>query len=431
MKRYMKTGLADLLYRHIGHRALAAPLVALFCAAATGNSTASDLTRTSSFLPTAQDLIVVAAANVRTRIVLQGSDPNGLPLTFKVDPFPAHGTLDFLDLTASNLSYVPDQDFLGADSFTYVVSNGTFTSLPAKVSITVKKGLWIGGETIFNDSTSVAEGNSGRTLARFTVTMTMPGSDLDLVKVSYRTIDGTAKAESDYVATSNTLFFAENTTQTITVTVIGDTGFEADENFLVQLSDLSANAVFVIPNLTPAFIGLQTTTQASVSARGTIRNDDLNVVCCLVAVGEAQLTPENSEVSVGEPVDLALTWTHPVGWRKLNSLDLLLVDDEGEVLVTRWHEAENSFSLFNQAAGRFLRTSVAGSPRRFETSAATLFLQESTGGGPPGQTVTINYSLSFKPQAAGRTFSVEAFATDDAGNEQGFESVGTITVLPR
>jgi hypothetical protein len=45
--------------------------------------------------------------------------------------------------------------------------------------------------------------------------------------------------------------------------------------------------------------------------------------------------------------------------------------------------------------------------------------------------VTIEYSLSFKPQAAGHTFSVEAFAIDDAGNQQGFESVGTITVLPR
>ena len=44
----------------------------------------------------------------------------------------------------------------------------------------------------------------------------------------------------------------------------------------------------------------------------------------------------------------------------------------------------------------------------------------------PGVTQTVRES-----QASGRTFSVEAFATDDAGNPQGFESVGTITVLPR
>ena len=107
------------------------------------------------------------------------------------------------------------------------------------------------------------------------------------------------------------------------------------------------------------------------------------------------------------------------------------MDDEGEILPVRWHEAENSFSLFNPAADGFVRTAEALSPARFETSAVTLDLQECTGGGPPGQTATIDFSLSFKPQAAGRTFSVEAFATDDAGNQQGFESVGTITVLPR
>jgi hypothetical protein len=45
--------------------------------------------------------------------------------------------------------------------------------------------------------------------------------------------------------------------------------------------------------------------------------------------------------------------------------------------------------------------------------------------------VTIEYNLSFKPQAAGRTFNVEVAATDDAGIQQGFEPVGTITVLPR
>jgi hypothetical protein len=150
-----------------------------------------------------------------------------------------------------------------------------------------------------------------------------------------------------------------------------------------------------------------------------------------ILVGTAALTPENSTVGVGEPIDLSLAWTHPVGWRRLDSVDLLLVDDEGAALTVRWHEAENSFSLFNPAADRFVRTAEAGSPARFETSGATLYLRECTGGGPPGHTATINFNLSFKPHAAGRTFRVEASATDDEGNQQGFEPVGTITVLPR
>jgi hypothetical protein len=193
--------------------------------------------------------------------------------------------------------------------------------------------------------------------------------------------------------------------------VIGDTVVEFNETFLVQLTDATTNAVIV-----------------NGTGRCTILNDDGTT---RTQIGTAALTPEGSVVAVGEPVNLSLTWTHPIGWRKLDSVDLLLVDDEGEVLAARWHEAENSFSLFNPAADRFTRTAQAGSPRPFETSAVMMDLQGGTGGGPPGQTVAIDYRLTFKPHAAGRTFSVEAFATDDAGNPQGFESVGTITVLPR
>ena len=360
--------------------------------------------------PIAQSFPVVAPAGVATPIVLRGSDPNGLPLTFKLlfaDVTPKHGTLSG---TPPNLIYTPFADYVGEDFIFYEVSNGTFTSLPANALITVKHGLFI-------NNISLTEGNSSTKDATFRVTMTAPGSELDLVTVSYRTADGTALAGSDYLASSGTLIFGENATRTFTVPVIGDTFSELNENFLAQLFNASPNAIIVN--------GL---------GRCTILNDDplsgINSGLTF-ALGTAALTPENSVVSVGEPVELSLTWTHPVGWRKLDSVDLLIVDDDGEILVVRWHEAENSFSLFNPTASRFVRAGEAGSSTQFHTSAVTLDLQESTGGGPPGRTVTIEYSLSFKPQAAGRTFSVEAFATDDAGNQQGFESVGTITVLPR
>src|SRR5206468_2574709 len=100
----------------------------------------------------------------------------------------------------------------------------------------------------------------------------------------------------------------------------------------------------------------------------TPSSSDLDVVTFSyrTADGTAGLTPENAAVDVGEPVNLSLTWTHPVGWRKLNSVDLLLVDEDGEALAVRWHEAENSFSLFNPAADQFVRTAEAASPTRFE-----------------------------------------------------------------
>jgi hypothetical protein len=163
--------------------------------------------------------------------------------------------------------------------------------------------------------------------------------------------------------------------------VFGDQTVEPDETFLVQLSNPSSDAIIV-----------------NGTGRGTIVNDDGSKT----QLGTAALTPENSVVRAGEPIVLSLDWTHPVGWRRLDSIDLLLVDDQGESLTVRWHEAPNSFSLFNPVADRFVRTAAAGSPEHFETSAATLHLQESTGGGPPGRTVIIDYGLSFKPQAAGR-----------------------------
>jgi hypothetical protein len=68
-----------------------------------------------------------------------------------------------------------------------------------------------------------------------------------------------------------------------------------------------------------------------------------------------------------------------------------------------------------------------------ETPTVNLLLDgtEVIGSGPTGTSVLLNLNLKFKPQAAGRTFTVQARAIDDAGIEQGWESAGEITVLRR
>src|SRR5437667_7102 len=57
--------------------------------------------------------------------------------------------------------------------------------------------------------------------------------------VDYATADGTATAGSDYVAASNTLNFAAGSgaaqSQTVSVTINGDTTVEPDETFFVNL----------------------------------------------------------------------------------------------------------------------------------------------------------------------------------------------------
>src|SRR4030095_6441056 len=82
---------------------------------------------------------------------------------------------------------------------------------------------------------SVTEGNSGTSSATFTVSLSNASSQT--ITVNYATADNTASAGSDYVSTSGTLTFTpEQLTQTIAVTVTGDTTFEPTETFNVNLS---------------------------------------------------------------------------------------------------------------------------------------------------------------------------------------------------
>lgn len=85
-----------------------------------------------------------------------------------------------------------------------------------------------------NDVT-VTEGNSGTVNAVFTVTLSRASTKI--VTMSYATANGTAIAPSDYESVSGTVTFAVgDTSETITVRVVGDTIDEPNETFLVNLT---------------------------------------------------------------------------------------------------------------------------------------------------------------------------------------------------
>src|SRR5206468_1617458 len=88
-------------------------------------------------------------------------------------------------------------------------------------------------------------------------TVTASATSKGAMSVSYATVDGSATAGNDYVATKGTVRIAPGaTTATFSVPVIGDAAYEPDESFTVALSKPS-NAI------------LDTKT-----ATGTILNDD-------------------------------------------------------------------------------------------------------------------------------------------------------------
>jgi peptidoglycan-N-acetylglucosamine deacetylase len=87
------------------------------------------------------------------------------------------------------------------------------------------------------DDASVAEpGPGARTVVAVPVRLSAPSGKR--LTVAYGTADGTARAGSDYLATSGTLSFAPGQRRAeILVTVLGDGVVEGDEAFEVRLSD--------------------------------------------------------------------------------------------------------------------------------------------------------------------------------------------------
>ena len=86
-------------------------------------------------------------------------------------------------------------------------------------------------------SASVPEGNAAAT-STVSVAVTLDQASTRTVSYDYTTVDQTASAGSDYVATSGTLTYAPGeTTKNVSVTVNGDATLEPDETFLIRLSN--------------------------------------------------------------------------------------------------------------------------------------------------------------------------------------------------
>jgi hypothetical protein len=89
----------------------------------------------------------------------------------------------------------------------------------------------------------INEGDSGTTDQVFVVTRS--GDLAPIVQADYTTVDGTAKAGVDYMATAGTLTFTANqTTATISVPIIGNTILQPNRSFAVQLSNPMQQAEF-------------------------------------------------------------------------------------------------------------------------------------------------------------------------------------------
>jgi subtilisin family serine protease len=141
------------------------------------------------------------------------------------------------------------------NSATPTASLNGFTVTGGRLNISALMGA-APGLTLSISDVSQAEGNDGTTTFSFTVTLSSPAALA--VSVTYATANGTATAGSDYTSVSPIplTFEIGETSKTVTVTVNGDTDFESNETFFVNLSSPVGATI------------------ADAQGVGTIQNDD-------------------------------------------------------------------------------------------------------------------------------------------------------------
>ncbi len=101
-----------------------------------------------NLLPVADPHSVTTMEDTPVTISLTGSDPDSDPLAYSMVTGPSHGSLNG---TAPNLTYTPNTNFNGSDSFTFKANDGTADSVLATVSITVSP---VNDPPVANDDTT-------------------------------------------------------------------------------------------------------------------------------------------------------------------------------------------------------------------------------------------------------------------------------------
>jgi len=136
-----------------------------------------DVGATGNRRPVANNQVVSTVEDTAKAITLTGTDPDANPLTYTVVNLPVNGTLSGTPpgLTYRPTTNYPAGNFSGADTFTFVVSDGSLTSAVATVSITVTP---VNDAPVANAQTIVMTEDTVRTI-------TLTGTDPEGYPLTY------------------------------------------------------------------------------------------------------------------------------------------------------------------------------------------------------------------------------------------------------
>jgi Calx-beta domain/FG-GAP-like repeat/FG-GAP repeat len=186
--------------------------------------------------------VTLSAASTQT-IAVAYVTGNGTA-TADSDYISTSGTLTFAPgQTSKTITVLVKGDRLPEPNETF------FVNLSNPKSATIADGQGVG--TILDDEPRISisdvskkEGSKGNTTL-FTFTVTLSTAYDQPVTMSFRTVDDTAKAGTDYRAMSGILtFIPGQTTKTITIEVIGNNKKEPNKIFYLDLFGNSSNSLF-------------------------------------------------------------------------------------------------------------------------------------------------------------------------------------------
>ena len=96
------------------------------------------------------DRMRVRATTVANRahsVVLACSDPNGDKIALTIGSQPKHGRVSGLVKATGSILYTPVAGYTGADSFTYIATDGLDTSAPGTATVSVARPLALPSES--------------------------------------------------------------------------------------------------------------------------------------------------------------------------------------------------------------------------------------------------------------------------------------------
>ena len=161
-------------------------------------------------------------------ITLQGGDVDGDPITFAMGDGPHHGSLS---VSLPTVTYTPDPNFNGSDSFTFTVSDGVATSAPATVSLSV---------TSVNDP-PVALDDSVTTAEDTAVAITLHATDVDSQFLSYTIVTLPSDGILSGTGPSRTYTPAANATGVRTIKFRASDGFASSNTATVTITITPVN----------------------------------------------------------------------------------------------------------------------------------------------------------------------------------------------